>query len=66
MRFKRFSKEEIIKQNYRLDFTWLKEELSSEITEISDPHELALNLIDELEIITDNFKEVIQLLDENE
>ena len=63
-RFRKYSIEEIEEKKYRLDFTWLKEELDQDISEMLTPIDLATKALDELELVMENLKDIIQSLDE--
>ena len=61
-RFKRFTVDDIIKKNYRLDFSWLKDSRTA-IKGYSDPTDLINQVILELEELIEDCKSISDLID---
>lgn len=61
-RFKRFTVDDIIKKNYRLDFSWLKDTRTA-IKGYSDPTDLINQVILELEELIEDCKSISDLID---
>jgi type I restriction enzyme M protein len=65
-RFRRFPLTEVKQRDYKLDFTWLKDESLNDSDEISDPQDLATEAITELEAVVDDLREIVALIEKEE
>lgn len=61
-RFRRYTKEQIEKRNYNLDVTWMRAVNNNGTDGISDPAELASNIVTNLETAMDSVNELIAKL----
>ncbi|MBN8722754.1 MAG: N-6 DNA methylase [Acidobacteria bacterium] len=64
-RFRCFSIDEVKERDYKLDITWLKDESLEDADELPEPQDLATEAITELEVVVDDLKEVISLMEVN-
>lgn len=51
------------KRNYKLDFTWLKDESIEDADNLPEPNILATEAISELEAVVDDLREILTLLE---
>ncbi|MGE5604722.1 MAG: N-6 DNA methylase, partial [Bacteroidota bacterium] len=65
-RFRKFHISEIKERNYKLDITWLKDESLEDADELPEPQDLVSEAITELEIVVDDLREIIQLMEMEE
>src|SRR5439155_23990044 len=65
-RFRRFDLSEIKEREYKLDITWLKDELLEDSDELPEPQDLAAEAITELEAVVDDLREVVGLVEKEE
>lgn len=65
-RFRKFSYEEILNRDKtNLDITWLKDKSLTDLDNLPDPDELALEIVENLEAGLLSFKEIIAVLNDN-
>lgn len=65
-RFRKFSVDEVKKRDYKLDITWLKDESLEENGDLPDPQDLAAEAITELEVVVDDLREIVALVEKEE
>jgi len=65
-RFRRFHLSEIKGRGYKLDITWLKDESLEDSDELPEPQDLAGEAITELEVLVNELREIIELVEEEE
>lgn len=65
-RFHKFHISEVKDGGYKLDITWLKDESLEDGDELPDSQDLASEAITELEAVTDDLKNLVEILDEQE
>ncbi len=65
-RFRRFTIDEIINREYRLDITWLKDESLEDPSDLPAPEVLAEEAATELEAVVDELREIVAMLGERE
>lgn len=64
-RFKKFDRKDIKDNGYRLDFDWLTNEEEEEPLSQMEPQDIINETITDLEALTDELKDIAQILDEN-
>jgi type I restriction enzyme M protein len=64
-RFRSFTIDEVKKRNYKLDITWLKDESLEDADNLPEPNELASEAITELEVVVDDLREILSMLENN-
>lgn len=61
-RFRKFHISEIKEKGYKLDITWLKDNLLDNDEDIPEPQDLATEAISELELVVDELKDIVVLI----
>jgi type I restriction enzyme M protein len=62
-RFRTFSVQQIKDRDFKLDFTWLKDESLEDSDELPEPQDLAAEAITELEAVVDDLREIMALIE---
>ncbi len=65
-RFRKFHISEIKARDYKLDITWLKDELLEDAETLPEPQDLASEAITELEAVVADLREIIALIEKEE
>ena len=65
-RFRKFHISEIMKRDYKLDITWLKDESLEDGDDLPEPQDLAAEAITELEAVVDDLREIVSLIEKEE
>ena len=64
-RFRKFHISEIKDRDYKLDITWLKDESLEDAEGLPEPQDLAAEAITELEVVVDDLRNILQLIETN-
>lgn len=64
-RFRKFHISEIKDRDYKLDITWLKDESLEDAEDLPEPQDLAAEAITELEVVVDDLRDILQLIEKN-
>lgn len=62
-RFRRFTYEEIERRGFKLDISWLEDELIDDADQLPEPQDLATEAISQLEAIVDDLREIVALIE---
>lgn len=62
-RFRRFTHRDIAQRDFKLDITWLEDDIVDDADQLPDPQDLAAEAISQLEAVVDDLREIVTLIE---